>query len=87
MKLKTKLWSIRESLVPWLPLPCRSIDGDWYLVENEDEIGEAIYFHRIFEDDELRFVRSYLHKGMTFLDIGANQGLYTILSSKLERNE
>ena len=35
-----------------------------------------------FEKDELAFVERFLQSGMTVLDIGAHQGLYTLLASQ-----
>lgn len=35
-----------------------------------------------FENREVKFVQRFLARGMTFLDVGAHHGLYTLLASK-----
>lgn len=40
-----------------------------------------IYFG--FEENEIKFLLKYLKKGDTFLDVGANIGMYSLLASKL----
>jgi FkbM family methyltransferase len=67
-------------LVPGLPLPFRLPFGAWWLVRN-DHISAAL-LDGSFEDAEHRFVEKFLQPGMTVLDIGANQGYYTMLSSR-----
>ena len=47
----------------------------------EDVIGRAIFVHGFFEPSECRFVRRFLKPGMTFLDLGANLGQYTLLAA------
>jgi FkbM family methyltransferase len=46
------------------------------------EIAEFLYFSR-FEETELRLVAAFLKPGMHVIDIGANIGLYSILSHKI----
>lgn len=69
--------------LPGLPFPIRLSNGCWWLVRN-DACGAAILDGR-FEETERRFVESYLQPGMTFLDIGAHHGLYTLLASRRVR--
>ena len=47
----------------------------------DDVIGRAIFVHGFFEPSECRFVRRFLKPGMTFLDLGANLGQYTLLAA------
>jgi FkbM family methyltransferase len=46
-----------------------------------DELG-AMILRGEFENRETRFVERFLKPGMTVLDIGANQGYYTLLASQ-----
>ena len=66
-------------LFPFVPLPFRLPFGAWWLLRN-DVIG-ATLLDGTFENAEHLFVEKFLEPGMTVLDIGANQGFYTLLSS------
>ena len=67
-------------LFPFLPLPFRLPFGAWWLLRN-DQIGGTL-LEDSFENAEHRFVEGFLQPGMTVLDIGANQGYYTLLASR-----
>lgn len=67
-------------LFPFCPLPFRLPFGAWWLLRN-DQIGGTL-LQGAFENAEHRFVEKFLQPGMTVLDIGANQGYYTLLSSR-----
>ena len=63
---------------PIVPLPFRLPFGAWWLLRN-DVIG-ATLLDGTFENAERLFVEKFLKPGMLVLDIGANQGFYTLLS-------
>jgi len=63
------------------PVPFRLPGGTSYLIY-PDEIGLAVLLRRPLELGEQRFISKFLKRGMTFFDIGANQGLYTLLAAK-----
>ncbi len=47
-------------------------------------MGWSFFLSRApYEEKEWRYVEKFLTPGMIFIDIGANQGFYTILASKL----
>jgi FkbM family methyltransferase len=48
----------------------------------EGEVAEFLMVPRFFEKTELALVSVYLKPGMTFIDVGANIGLYSILAQK-----
>jgi FkbM family methyltransferase len=68
-----------------IPLPCRLPYGGWYLAYG-DEMGFGILRNYLLginhEESEWRFIAAFLKPGMTFFDLGANQGFYSILASK-----
>jgi FkbM family methyltransferase len=65
--------------VPGIPLPLRLPFGAWWLVEN-DFIGASLLEGQ-FERGEQAFVAEFLQPGMTAVDIGANRGLYSLISA------
>jgi FkbM family methyltransferase len=63
-----------------LPKPVRLPSGSWWLLRN-DNLGRPLQ-EGVFETRERAFVARFLRPGMTVLDIGAHQGLYTLLASR-----
>lgn len=51
-------------------------------MEPQGQLAEMMWANR-FEYDQRDFVSRYLKKGMIFINIGANSGLYTLMASKL----
>jgi len=68
-------------MFPKIPLPVRLPFGGWWLARN-DFISSTIIYGG-FEEGERIFVERLLRPGMVVLDIGANQGFYSVLASKL----
>ena len=73
---------VRTGPMRAVPIPCRLPHGGWFLTYG-DEIGVTVLSQAVglgsFEAAEYRFVAQFVKSGMTCLDIGANQGIYTIL--------
>jgi FkbM family methyltransferase len=69
-----------DSLVRSIPVPARLPFGARW-IRRHDAL-EIPLFADAFEKEELVFVERFLRPGMTVLDIGANQGLYTLLASQ-----
>lgn len=67
------------------PIPVRLRYGAWFLAYG-DVTGWSALTHSLLgrsrEEREWRFIANFLKPGMTFIDVGANQGFYTILASK-----
>ena len=70
-----------KKFLPAIPFPVRLPFGAWFIGRN-DELG-GLLGSDDFEPDERAFVRRLLQPGMIVLDIGAHQGLYTLLASSL----
>jgi FkbM family methyltransferase len=66
-------------LLSGIPVPARLPLGFWWIKRN-DNLAETLLAGS-FEATELAFVDKFLRPGMTVLDIGAHQGLYTLLAS------
>ena len=63
-----------------IPVPVRLPFGVWWMRRN-DTLGELL-MTGTFERDEIDFVQRFLRPGMVALDLGAHQGLYTLLASE-----
>jgi FkbM family methyltransferase len=69
-----------RKMFPNLPIPVRLPFGSWFLAWQND-LGNHILAGD-YEEPEYAFVQRFLKQGMVVLDIGANEGSYTLLASK-----
>jgi len=76
--LRRVLWPVVRSGVP-LPRPVFDLGIFWCY---NDVLGRRLWFGEPIESSGRVFFQSYLAPGMVFVDIGANQGLYTILAAR-----
>ena len=67
----------------WLRLPVvvKLPWGGWWLAWG-DVMGRHVRLRDGFEEGEQNFLLRFLCRGMVVMDIGAHQGLYTLLASK-----
>jgi len=63
-----------------IPVPTRLPSGFWWMKRNDNMIQQLV--SASFETAEITFVEKFLQPGMTVLDIGANQGLYSLIASR-----
>lgn len=52
------------------------------VVHISDWIQQNLYFLNEYEEKEIRFLEKFLQKGDTFIDVGANIGLFSLVASK-----
>jgi len=50
---------------------------------NGDQARALIYYGNRFDHDEMNFIEQYLRPGDSFLDVGANVGLYSMFAATL----
>lgn len=85
------LWYARNH-IPWLkwPIPYPLPYGGWFLLY-PDEMGANLFLWPVkkpaYEQGESRLLQRFLKRGMICMEIGANQGFYTILLAKLVGDE
>jgi len=72
---------IRNQILPFLPIPYHLPWGGWMLLEN-CEFGRSLIYGLYNEQDEINTMQFILRPGMTMFDIGANQGIFTIVASR-----
>jgi FkbM family methyltransferase len=86
--LARRLWYFRSHFsILNFPIPWRLPYGAWFLIY-PDEIGLNLLSGRwlnthSFEEGEVKFVQRFVKPSMVCFDIGANQGFYTVLLSKM----
>lgn len=81
-KLWSKMRAIPSKLLYRLPLPVRLAWGGWWLASPNDVMSKHVRQRDDFEEGEQSFMLEFLKQGMFFFDIGAHQGIYTLLASK-----
>ena len=85
-RLGEAAWYVR-SRYPTIdfPIPCPLPYGGWFLAHG-DAMGARVMGYRFagspYEEGQWRFVSKRLPPGGTFVDVGANQGFFTILASR-----
>jgi FkbM family methyltransferase len=75
-------WRARWSLYPRRPWLIRAHD-EFPFFTTRSGSGALIYYQGSSEPEIADFVRHVLKPGMVFVDVGAHQGEYTVLASKL----
>lgn len=82
-RLMRRVWKTRSKYpVLRVPLVTR-YEGGW-LLAYPDEMGYGMFFKRPFENGERRLFTRILAAGSvrTFLDVGANQGIYSLIAAR-----
>jgi FkbM family methyltransferase len=75
---KVKIWN---HVFPYIPLPVKLPWGSWWLAY-DDVFGDGV-FAGIMRGDLEEFLARFVKWGMTVIDVGAHQGFFTLLMSKL----
>jgi FkbM family methyltransferase len=75
------LFPLRNSLLNSRPITVGA-NGERFLMVPEGAIAADFWSHLRFETHELAFLRSMLEPGMTFVDVGANVGLFTVPAAR-----
>jgi FkbM family methyltransferase len=60
-----------------------SLGRQWFLCDLRDSIAREVCFTGMYEPQETAIVRAVLKPGMTFIDVGANWGYFTLLAGHL----
>ncbi|GAC1398762.1 MAG: FkbM family methyltransferase [Chloroflexota bacterium] len=76
-RFRSDLWESLDA-----PIRTRWLENLDVLLYPGDEISRSIFATGLYEPSELYFLRLLLHRGGTFIDVGANQGLYTLFAAR-----
>jgi FkbM family methyltransferase len=71
-----------HTLCPKQGITITNLFGYQIELDLSDYIQRSMYL-KVFEPHESRFVKNYLKPGMTFVDVGANVGHYTLMAAAL----
>src|SRR5687767_10802635 len=77
-KLGTGILS-RSNISAW----CDLHTGQLLKVDLSSSVGRSIYIRGVYEPEVERCLRSILRPGDVFIDVGANVGYFSIISSQL----
>lgn len=77
---------VRDLIFPLLPIPYRLPWGGWMLL-GTCEIARGILYGTYNEQNEINIMKGLLKPGMTVFDLGAYQGLFTIVAAKTVGDE
>lgn len=78
LKIRHKLYNHIKS-----PKICRFLNLFNYMVYPNNDMGRSIFVSGTYEPNTLMFLKNFLKIGDTFIDIGANSGIYSIVAAKL----
>ena len=77
------LWVRRALPKPFLARLPREFGGYTFQFSIHDNIGSEVFFTGCYEAKESAFARAVLRPGMTFVDVGANWGFFSLLAAHL----
>ena len=81
-RLRFSLWKIFEERRLKKPLTIRWYDGLRINMYLGNDLSRGLYVGGTYEPNEFMFLSQVLRAGMTFIDVGANDGLYTLFAAK-----
>ena len=73
----------RRTLPCSLPVQARTFFGEMLRVVLPEESACQLWYYGFIEEDVTWFLLTHLKEDMTFIDVGANVGYYTLLASRL----
>jgi FkbM family methyltransferase len=75
--------SFPEPLTPELVVDVPTELGPLFMHASDRVMTPFVQAHGFWEASETRFIRDALREGMTFIDVGANTGYFSVLGSRL----
>lgn len=81
--LRGRLWeSMKDFPMGFFPFRLPWLEGTELEFEHPNETGRQIYVNRSFDPNDFAVLRHFLKPGGTFIDVGANAGLYSVFAAK-----
>src|SRR5918992_4491420 len=84
---KTLIYAAALRLPLWVPF-ARQVSAQTFFEEEmlvvlPEESACQLFYYGVIEEDVTAFLLTYLTEGMTFIDVGAHSGYFTLLASQL----
>lgn len=76
------LWSVYKYRRLEAPFPIDWLDGLRVLVHPGNDLSRCVYVAGTFEPNEFTFLAQVLRPSMCFVDVGANEGMYTVFAAR-----
>ena len=61
----------------------RAADGSWFWVDPASQLGHALTTTQAYEPEMEALLRAVLRPGDSFVDVGANEGVFTVLAAQI----
>ncbi|MBI2100025.1 MAG: FkbM family methyltransferase [Candidatus Vogelbacteria bacterium] len=78
-----RIWERLERRYPDSNLKIKWVKKINILVRPSSELSRCLYVEGVYEPNEFYFLEQYLKPGMTFIDVGANNGWFSLFASRL----
>ena len=79
-RLRKTIWRLLR-----VPFEIEWLDGLRLTLYPDNELCRSLFVTGLFEPNEFHWLARFLQPGMTFIDVGANIGLYTLFSARRVR--
>ncbi|MBI1393468.1 MAG: FkbM family methyltransferase [Alphaproteobacteria bacterium] len=81
--LRAQLWeSMKDFQEDCFPIRLPWMDGTTLEFGHANETGRQIYVNRSFDPNDIAVLGHFLKAGATFVDVGANAGVYSVYGAK-----
>ncbi|MFB3777026.1 MAG: FkbM family methyltransferase [Bryobacteraceae bacterium] len=81
-RLRRRIWEVCRQRQWTLPLEIPWYEGLRLCVYLPNDLSKQVFVGGCYEPNEMAFFKRFLKPGMTVVDAGANEGLYTLLGSR-----
>jgi FkbM family methyltransferase len=81
-KVRLALWTYFEHHRLYAPFTIRWHDKLKVTIYLGNDLSRCLYVGGTYEPNEFMFLSQVLEPGMTFIDVGANDGLYTLFAAR-----
>ena len=82
VQLRYAIWNTCRERRLQKPIACRWYHGSRINLYLGNDVSRATYIGGCIEPNEFAFIGSVLKKGMVMIDVGANDGLFTIFAAR-----
>lgn len=82
-KLRSEIWdSLRDFPKECFPIRLPWLEGTQLEFDHPNETGRQLFVNRSFDPNDFSLLAHFLKPGGTFVDVGANAGLYSVFAAR-----